>query len=204
MERHCKNCDNLFEVTKKHPNTAYCGRLCSGKSRFSNLAGQHFGRLTAIKLAGKTEGGNYRWECSCECGKSVVVVGGHLRSGHTKSCGCTQGGWFKGKKLSTEHRKALSLSHLGKFQDEASSQWRGDKVGYSGLHEWVRRKLGTPDACEHCGKVGLKGRQIHWANKSRNYQRDLTDWVRLCVSCHWLYDGKVVGRNQFISKKITL
>lgn len=29
-----------------------------------------------------------KWECKCSCGKIVVIRGVHLRSGHTKSCGC--------------------------------------------------------------------------------------------------------------------
>ena len=28
------------------------------------------------------------WKCRCDCGKETVVAMGHLRSGHTKSCGC--------------------------------------------------------------------------------------------------------------------
>lgn len=28
------------------------------------------------------------WFCKCDCGRTVVVLGSSLRSGHTKSCGC--------------------------------------------------------------------------------------------------------------------
>ena len=54
---------------------------------------------------------------------------------------------------------------------------------------WVARWLGKPDICEHCGRNGLKGRQIDWANKSHDYLRDLNDWIRLCKPCHRKYDG---------------
>lgn len=30
------------------------------------------------------------WKCICDCEKTVVVSVGHLKSGHTKSCGCLQ------------------------------------------------------------------------------------------------------------------
>lgn len=70
-----------------------------------------------------------------------------------------------------------------------NSNWKGDKVGYIALHAWVKRYLGTPDTCEHCGKFGLNGRQIHWANKKPYlYKRDLEDWLRLCANCHMKYD----------------
>lgn len=68
--------------------------------------------------------------------------------------------------------------------------WRGDKVGYRALHEWVERHLGLPTRCEQCGKDGLRSRNIHWANKSGKYLRELTDWLRLCVPCHKAYDLK--------------
>jgi uncharacterized protein with PIN domain len=61
-------------------------------------------------------------------------------------------------------------------------------IGYYALHRWVRKQLGTPSTCENCGKTGLKGRQIHWANIDEKYERNLKSWMRLCASCHQLYD----------------
>ena len=49
--------------------------------------GEKFGKLTIIKQSV----GNYKgcyWHCLCECGKNLVVYGGHLRSGARVSCGC--------------------------------------------------------------------------------------------------------------------
>lgn len=66
--------------------------------------------------------------------------------------------------------------------------YKGDKVGYDALHDWVKRELGTPLRCEHCGKNNLTKQKIHWANKSRKYIRVIDDWIRLCVSCHRKYD----------------
>lgn len=71
---------------------------------------------------------------------------------------------------------------------ERHGNWKGDGVGYVSLHEWIRRVRGEPTTCEFCGKTGLRGRRIHWANKSRKYKRDINDWLRLCASCHWKYD----------------
>ena len=42
--------------------------------------------------------------------------------------------------------------------------------------------------CEKCGKDGLLGKKIHWANISGEYKRDLFDYMRLCVPCHKRYD----------------
>lgn len=61
-----------------------------------------------------------------------------------------------------------------------------DIPGYRGLHNWVERELGKPSVCDHCGTTSAK--RYHWANASGGYLKDLSDWIRLCVSCHWLYD----------------
>lgn len=56
--------------------------------RALDLAGQKFGRLTAIERAGKSPHGKITWLCVCDCGRMVVVVGSSLMSGNTQSCGC--------------------------------------------------------------------------------------------------------------------
>jgi hypothetical protein len=53
--------------------------------------GTVFGRLTAIEEA-RTPGGRRAMLCQCECGTPKTVSVAHLRSGHTKSCGCGLGG----------------------------------------------------------------------------------------------------------------
>lgn len=52
--------------------------------------GQKFGKLTVIKLAPhiKSKSSGVVWECLCECGNITFQSGGHLQSGHTRSCGC--------------------------------------------------------------------------------------------------------------------
>jgi hypothetical protein len=51
-----------------------------------DLAGQKFGRLTAIESIQR--GGKTYWKCKCECGKEKLVRGDCLTSGGTRSCGC--------------------------------------------------------------------------------------------------------------------
>lgn len=52
-----------------------------------DLTGQRFTRLLVLKQVG-TKGTFKLWRCLCDCGKTVDVTTGHLRSGDTKSCGC--------------------------------------------------------------------------------------------------------------------
>jgi hypothetical protein len=66
-----------------------------------------------------------------------------------------------------------------------SPQWRGDDVGYYGLHSWVYRRLGKAKVCEDCGSL----KNVQWANRSKKYLRRVSDWRQLCVVCHRRYDG---------------
>ena len=52
-----------------------------------DLAGNRFGSLVAVRVAGK-KNGSYVWECSCDCGNTTFVCVSKLTNGHTKSCGC--------------------------------------------------------------------------------------------------------------------
>ena len=55
-----------------------------------NEIGNTYGYLTVIERAENTKEGRARWLCQCKCGNTVIVLGKHLRSGNTKSCGCYQ------------------------------------------------------------------------------------------------------------------
>lgn len=126
-----------------------------------------------------------------------------------------------GKKLpplSEEHKEKLRLSNLGRKQSketiakkvasrkgyrhsketiekirrsnsgENSSHWKGDNVGYSALHKWVYKKLGKANICNYCESI----ENIDWANISREYKRDTSDWMQLCRKCHINYDKEGV------------
>jgi hypothetical protein len=57
-----------------------------------NLEGQRFGRLTVLHEAERSQAGQIRWACRCDCSNQVIVRGGDLRDGNTTSCGCFQRG----------------------------------------------------------------------------------------------------------------
>lgn len=109
--------------------------------------------------------------------------------------------WLGRKRDDPAYLKKISDAHLGKpsakkgkhypnAQGKNSTHWKGDGIGYRGLHLWVEKNLGKPQKCDHCLVDGLAGRKIHWANKSHKYLRDKSDWIRLCVPCHIKFDRK--------------
>lgn len=59
-------------------------------AKHNDLTGQKFGRLTVLREAGHPRSGIYLWECVCDCEAHthIILEGGKLKSGNTKSCGC--------------------------------------------------------------------------------------------------------------------
>jgi hypothetical protein len=53
-----------------------------------DLTSKKFTRLLVKEKVGKTQSGQYKYKCLCDCGNIIIVAGGYLKSGHTKSCGC--------------------------------------------------------------------------------------------------------------------
>ena len=91
---------------------------------------------------------------------------------------------FLGKHHTAESNKKNSEAQRGK----KNHGWKGDEVGYRGLHIWVELKLGNPNYCEICKRIDRK--RYEWSNKSGKYFRKISDWQRLCASCHRRYDIK--------------
>ena len=55
--------------------------------KFKDLTNQKFNRLTVLKLAPKHKN-KIAWLCSCDCGKTIIVLASNLTNNRTRSCGC--------------------------------------------------------------------------------------------------------------------
>lgn len=68
----------------------------NNRHNFESLIGKKYNMLTVIGETNQrnSSGGKY-WCCKCDCGKYAIVSGQHLKSGHTKSCGCQLSHNFK-------------------------------------------------------------------------------------------------------------
>lgn len=65
---------------------------CGHMKEPSKIIGKRFGRLTVLRRVEDKHfpNGSYQTvlECLCDCGNKIKTTSGHLRSGHTLSCGC--------------------------------------------------------------------------------------------------------------------
>lgn len=57
--------------------------------KFIDLTGQKFGKLTVVERVGSRKG-SVTWRCTCECGGEAIVTSNCLRTGSTKTCGCSK------------------------------------------------------------------------------------------------------------------
>jgi hypothetical protein len=99
-----------------------------------DLTGYRFGALVVIAEADPivypSGSKAVRWACACDCGATVTVAGGKLRSGATATCG------DRGA-----HRSGKAHPMYGKRAEE-SGNWRGDSVAYTSAHQRVKAEHG--------------------------------------------------------------
>ena len=55
-----------------------------------DIMGMRFGKAVVCEDAGRNKRKEKLWICQCDCGNKFTATSYHLRSGHTKSCGCLQ------------------------------------------------------------------------------------------------------------------
>lgn len=125
-------------------------------NRFIDLAGQKFARLAVVRVHGKAARGSITWECQCDCGKAVVVIGSHLRSGNTKSCGC----------LNVEGIIARSTTHGHSRKGRITSEF----------HTWASmiKRCSNPAADDY-QRYGGRGISVceRWANSFETFLSDM-------------------------------
>ena len=95
--------------------------------------------------------------------------------------------WNKGltnlpspSKKTIEKRKIKMLGANNHF-------WKGNNVGYGGVHTWIRKKYGKAKYCKN-NKCLNKSIIYEWANISGKYKRNKKDYFQLCRSCHRRFD----------------
>ena len=108
-------------------------------SKKTNIIGKKFGKLIPIKEYGTIEK-QLTYECICECGNKKVIKGNSLKSGNTKTCGCS-----------------IKVDLTGYENDECKVLDRADKLTY-----WNT-------LCKGCGKIHTQNsREIRKNSKNRD------------------------------------
>jgi len=90
-------------------------------------------------------------------------------------------------------KQCANLGQIGKKKNigRNNGNWKGDSVGYTSLHIWVRNNKPIPKSCEECGEI----KRLDASNISGKYKRIMKDWKYLCRKCHMKQDGRTSIRN---------
>lgn len=107
------------------------------KGEISDITGMKFGRLTAaerIQIKGKNGKTISLWKCICECGESVSVRLGNLRSGNTQSCGCLH------RESMAERRKTKAI-HKSEYATWNSMKGRCNNKNNPSFHRYGGRGI---------------------------------------------------------------
>ena len=119
-----------------------------------DLTGQQYGHLTVLGPSDNI-GTRTAWRCRCDCGWESKVKTYHLRSGHTKSCGCQNGAGGP--------RHALGLTYVDGTCVEmlaAKTVRKNNTSGVPGVDWWSSKQRWRAAIC-------FKGKRHYLGSYSR-------------------------------------
>jgi hypothetical protein len=143
-----------------------------------------------------------------ECEKEFSVVG---KRKDAKYCSreCYEKNWtgyLYGVRIKKgEHFNRATEFKKGRNGDrnEKHPQWKGDDVGYGGIHNWLRINFGNPDVCENVDCLKKPTKRFEWALiKGKKCERKRENFIKMCVSCHRRYDMTEDKRQNMIKSQI--
>lgn len=129
------DCGNIVDVMRQSliaGTTKSCGCYNTEvkHSKYIDMSGMRFGRLTVNNEGIKRPSGNNRgvvWLCKCDCGNEVWVNGIDLRQGNTRSCGCLHVDQLKNiDRTKISHAKHGGIDKHGNAE-RLYSVWKGMK-----------------------------------------------------------------------------
>lgn len=143
-----------------------------------DLIGKRFGRLVVISKGSNDKWGHSPWLCLCDCGKGKSIHGGHLKSGHTKSCGCLL---KKGNNYKHGHSTTIKISKT--YESWAHMIQRCTNPNHKDYHnygsrgitickQWLEFENFLADMGER-----PRGHQIDRINNNKGYCRSNCWWV---------------------------
>ncbi len=146
-------------------------------TRFNDLTGRKFGRLTAIKLLPKTQKHSH-WLCQCECGATKGVRGQHLTAGLINSCGCLR------REITSQRLTTHGMHHTKIYQSwckmrsrcENQNNNRYDRYGGRGISICERWSI-FQNFLDDMGITWVDGATIERRDNNGNYDLSNCLWI---------------------------
>lgn len=147
--------------------------------KIKDLTGQKFGSLTVLEITNERKNRQVVWKCQCDCGNITYVVGEALRTGHTKTCGCS---WYQQRAEDLTNQVFGQLTVLKRNEElhpsDRASFW--DCKCNCGNTRTVRSSLlksGKILACQNCQTIKSLGENeiVNILNQNNiTYKREVT------------------------------
>ena len=148
--------------------------------RAEDIAGQRFGKLTAVSQA-ESKGGKTRWQCICDCGATVIARTSLLKLGRMHHCGCETNRKKDGSQLE------LTGGRFGRLVAIEATEKRGAK----GSVVWLC-KCDCGNAAEVSADALMHGKTVSCGCRKKelkeNIGKNLTFVESTCVE--WIRSRK--------------
>jgi len=158
----------------------WCFTPMTRPGRVSNLAGQQFGRLWCLGLAGSKSGKCSYWLCECECGEFVFISTTQLQrpdSKATKSCGCLHKGVNKTHGYSkTIIHKAWSDRKQRCFNPNSPDYPDYGGRGITMCERWLIFENFLEDVLAEIGESPSSRHTLDRVNNNGNYEPGNIKW----------------------------
>lgn len=181
MIKICKFCNKQFNAIKKY--NKFCSQPCfkNSQKKRTNIqckVCKKFFEVNTCRLE----------RCNIYCSKKCSFIGRQKREKIIcKQCKIS----FIAHRI--QKAKFCSKKCFGLFNRSRNNYlWKGNKATYRVKHRWIVLRKGKADHCENCNLKKIpkgKKRYFQWANISRKYLRDTSDYISLCIKCHKHFDG---------------
>jgi hypothetical protein len=153
------------------------------KGFYEDLSQKRFGKLLVIEYDGQNGRRRTIWKCQCDCGNIVSVSACHLKSGHTKSCGCvkkeisSQINYKNGlsqTRLWRAYRNMLNRCYYKKYNEYHLYGGRGISV----CDEWNNKECGFINFCDWALSNGYTEElTLDRVDNDGNYEPSNCRWV---------------------------
>lgn len=167
IEKVCEHCGQLWLTRRRQSRT--CSPTC--RARLREIETPSAGRPERDYPEGLLEQVRELYEG----GATIAEVGRVIGPGYKAE--------ILVRRAVPQRRRAASRGHRG----ELCPAWKGPHAGYQALHLRVAVARGKPTFCACCDTTD-PAKRYEWANLTGRYD-DISDYVRLCVSCHRRLDA---------------
>lgn len=105
--------------------------------RALDLSGRRFEKLVAVRRIG-SRNGHALWLCRCDCGNDAKCTANALRSGNSKTCGCS---WREPNKYNLQHGHRPQGKKSPTYISWQSMKNRCTNPSHEGFHRYGGRGI---------------------------------------------------------------